>query len=128
VKYLFLSVFLCSCASQSGQFIDRGLFNNSPFVTGRGASADEAKARALAAVPADFEIDKAFVSPVLSCGRPGEAPKPDPLGLTTTCDSGTYRVDVALLPKSGEEREAILKTRADGEAALEKLDRAPAAE
>lgn len=117
--------FITGCAAQHGQFIDRGLFNNSPFVTGRGASADEAKAHALAAVPTGFEVDSQYISPVMSCGLPGEAPVIDEKTLQRSrCPSGQYRVDVALLPKEGEEREAILRTREAGFAALDRANQA----
>jgi type II secretory pathway predicted ATPase ExeA len=65
-------------------------------------------------MPAGFELDKKYDQPVLSCGLPGEAAIFDKLA-APHCPSGSYRVDIALLPLSGEEREAILRTR--GEAA-----------
>jgi hypothetical protein len=119
---------LTACASERGQFVDRGLFNNSPFVTAKAKTPDEARARALAAVPEGFEPDEAFKVPVISCGLPGEAPVFDEKTLESTrCASGLYRVDVALLPASGAEREAILRTRADGVPATDG-ERAPAGE
>jgi hypothetical protein len=111
MKYFWI-VLLAGCSS-SAHFVDRGLFNNEPFVTASAADPEHAQALALAAVPAGFERDKAFETPVLSCGLPGEAPVWDEVRKAATrCPSGTYRVDLALLPVSGEEREAVLKSRA----------------
>jgi hypothetical protein len=111
MKYLWM-IALAGCSS-SGHFVDRGLFNNEPFVTASAADPEKAQALALAAMPSGFERDKAYETPVLSCGHPGEAPVWDEARQAQTrCPSGTYRVDLALLPVSGEEREAVLKSRA----------------
>lgn len=110
MKYVWL-LMLAGCAS-TGHFVDRGLFNNQPFATAEASDPDRAQALALAAVPPGFERDKQFGQPVLSCGLPGEAPIWDEVRKANTrCISGKYRVDLALLPVTGTEREAILKTR-----------------
>ena len=121
MKFGLLFLFLSSCASTSGHFVDRGLFNNTPFVTAQAKTPDDAKALALAAIPKGFELDGEFKAPVMSCGLPGEAPMWDEVRKANArCPSGRYRVDVALLPSEGAEREAILATRQSGVEALEK--------
>lgn len=111
MKHAWL-LLLAGCSS-SAHFVDRGLFNNEPFVTASATDPDRARVLALTAIPPGFEPDKAFETPVLSCGMPGEAPVWDEVRKAQTrCPSGTYRVDLALLPVSGEEREAVLKSRA----------------
>ena len=111
MKYAWL-LLLVGCSSSSVHFVDRGLFNNEPFVTASATDPDRARALALEAVPPGFELDKAYATPVLSCGMPGEAPTWDEVRKAQArCPSGTYRVDLALLPVSGEEREAVLKSR-----------------
>ncbi|MGZ3660695.1 MAG: hypothetical protein ACXVCK_11395, partial [Bdellovibrionota bacterium] len=125
MRVFFLIVVFCltACASQKGEFVDRGLFNNTPFVTAKAADPDMAQALALAAMPAGFERDKEFNAPVMSCGLPGEAPVWDEARKANAhCPSGTYRVDLALIPSSGPERDAILQTRQNGEEAFRKQD------
>ncbi|MGZ3650699.1 MAG: hypothetical protein ACXVB9_18190 [Bdellovibrionota bacterium] len=113
MKYAILVLLLSSCAAQSGQFVDRGLFSDTPFVEGEGNSPELASKNARAAIPAEFEEDKNW-SRWGGCAKSGEYESYDPATREFShCASGRYRAGFSLLPRDPERRKQLEAYRAE---------------
>jgi hypothetical protein len=104
---LFFIFSLCSGCASNRFFVDRGGFNEVPFVVGEGASSTAAKQNALLAIPDSHEREaNEFV--VSSCAVKNEHPVWQKDVQDYICPSAHYQTSIRVLPKSAIERKEIL--------------------